>query len=180
MHIRYLLLLICIALFTAGTASAQGVQSIYTDLRGKGCKTLERDDEAAGYLLEECQGVAGYKVHLAHGDDRSNIEIVGPEGSKYDLNFGQIGGGGFSSLGAKAEWRVKKAQGKLVPIALIVRFDLVTDSSRPEKTTSYLVVSKITPREVCRIGRVEPGPNANQEARRMADGSASKPCIKPL
>jgi hypothetical protein len=172
--------LIGIIMAFAFTAYAQGVQSIYTDLRGKGCSTLERDDEAAGYLLEECQGVAGYKIHLASGDDRSNIEVVGPDGSKHDLNFGQIGGGGFSSVGQKAEWRVKREGGKTVPIALIVRFDVTTDSSRPERTTSYLVVSKITPREVCRIGRVDPGPNANQEARRMADASASKPCIKPL
>lgn len=179
MRIRNLSLAISLILAAAATASAQAIQSAYTDLN-KNCKTLERNDKEAGYLLERCMGVAGYKILIESGDDRSNIQVVRPDGSKHDLNFGQIGGGGFSSVGAKAEWRVKKENGKLIPIALIIRFDVVTDSSNSEKTTSYLVVSKITPRQVCRIGEVDPGPNANEEARRMADSSADKPCVKPL
>ena len=178
MRIKYSLLTICFTLACAGAASAQAIQSVYTDF--KNCKTLERDDESAGYLLEECRGAGGYKLRLAHGDDRSNIEVVSPDGSTHDLNLGQIGGGGFSGLGAKAEWRVKRQNGKVIPIALIVRFDVVTDSSTPEKTTSYLVVAKITPQQVCRIGEVDPGPRANEEARRMADSSANKPCVKPM
>jgi hypothetical protein len=180
MRIRTLLIVISLITVSAGTASAQGaIQSAYTDLN-KNCKTLERNDQEAGYLLERCGGSGGYKILVESGDDRSNIQVVRPDGSKHDLNFGQIGGGGFSSVGAKAEWRLKKEGGKLVPIALIIRFNVVTDSSNPEKSTSYLVVSKITPQQVCRVGEIYPGPNANEEARRMADGSASKPCIKPL
>ena len=179
MRIINLSLVIFIIMVAAATASAQAIQSVYTDLN-KNCKTLERDDEAASYLLERCRGVAGYKILVNSGDDRSNIEVVSPNGSKHDLNFGQISGGGFSSVGPRAEWRVKRENGKIVPIALIIRFSVVTDSSNPEKSTSYLVVSKITPQQVCRIGEVDPGPNANEEARRMADSSASKPCVKPL
>lgn len=180
MRIRTPLLVISIIMVAAATASAQGaIQSAYTDLN-KNCKTLERNDQEAGYLLERCAGVAGYKILIESGDDRSNIQVVRPNGSKHDLNFGQIGGGGFSSVGPRAEWRLKQEGGKLIPIALIVRFDVVTDPSNPAKTTSYLVVSKITPREVCRIGEVDPGPNANEAARRMADSSANTPCVKPL
>jgi hypothetical protein len=178
MHIKFSLLAICLTLACSAVVSAQAIQSVYTDF--KNCKTLERDDQAAGYLLEECRGVGGYKLRLAHGDDRSNIEVVGPDGSTHDLNLGQIGGGGFSGLGEKAEWRVRKEGRKTVPVALIVRFNVVTDPSRPEKTASYLVVSKITPGQACRIGQVDPGPSANQQARRMADSSANKPCVKPL
>ena len=174
-----LLIMAFIMALAVTTASGQAIQSIYTDLN-KNCKTLERDDEAAGYILEQCQGVAGYKILVANGDDRANIEIVKPDGSKHDLNFGQIGGAGFSSVGAKAEWRVKREKGKIVPIAIIIRFDLVTDASNPGKTTSYLVVSKITPQKICRIVQVEPGPKANEEARRVADSSAGTPCIDPI
>ncbi|MCA1557718.1 MAG: hypothetical protein LC731_04160, partial [Acidobacteria bacterium] len=120
------MLVLLLTVAGATNASAQKIESVYTDLR-QGCRTLERDDESAGYLLEECQGAGGYKIHLVSGDDRSNIEVISPDGSKHDLNFGQIGGGGFSSVGAKAEWRVKRERGKIVPIGLIIRFDIVTD-----------------------------------------------------
>ncbi|HEX8708360.1 MAG TPA: hypothetical protein VF723_08980 [Pyrinomonadaceae bacterium] len=178
--VKYSLLLICLGALCAATASAQAIQSVYTDSRGKQCRTLERDDDAAGYLLQQCPGVAGYKVQVMSGDDRQNIIVVKPDGSKHELNFGQIGGGGFSDVGAKVEWRVARQRGRLVPIALIVRFNISEDSSNPQKITSYLTVTKITPRKICLIDTVHPGPNANEEARRLADGSASKPCFEVL
>lgn len=169
--------IIGIILACAATASAQAIQSVYTDLN-KNCKTLERDDEAASYLLEQCEGVAGYKLLVVSGDDRQDITIVKPDGSKHELHFGMIGGGGFSSVGDKAEWRVRKQGGKLVPVALIVRFNVSTDPSDSSKISSYLTVTKITPREACRVGEISPGANANEAARRAADSSASKPCLK--
>jgi hypothetical protein len=175
---KFALLLICIFIISAATASAQTAQSVYTDLRGKTCRTIERDDEAAGYLLEQCSGTAGYKLQVMSGDDRQNIIVVKPDGSKHELNFGQIGGGGFSNVGAKAEWRVKRRQGKLFPVALIVRFDVVTGGDG--KSVSYLTVTKITPQKICLIDPIAPGPNANEKARQLADDSASKPCFDPL
>jgi ribosomal protein S6E (S10) len=179
MRITNLFFVICTVMGCAATLSAQAVQSVYTDL-SKNCRTLERDEESAGYLLQQCEGVGGYKLLVNSGDDRQGISVVKPDGSKHELLFWQIGGGGFSSVGEKAEWRVKKVRGKLVPVALIVRFNLSTDPSDSSKITSYLTVTKITPQQVCRVGEIKPGPNANEEARRAADSSAAKPCVKPL
>ncbi len=175
---KYSLLLICIVLVSAATASAQAVQSVYTELSGKTCKTLERDDESAGYLLEQCRGVAGYKLQVVSQDDRQTITVVKPDGSKHELDLGVIGGGGFSGLRGKAEWRVKSENRRLIPIALIIRIDVSTDPSNSQKVTSYLSVSKITPRSICYVQAIDPSPNANVEARRLADSSAAKPCYK--
>ncbi|HEX8921539.1 MAG TPA: hypothetical protein VF766_08665 [Pyrinomonadaceae bacterium] len=175
---RYSVLLMFMLLISAAKASAQAVQSVYTDLSGKTCKTLEEDAESAGYSLEQCQGIAGYKLQVTSQDDRQTVTVVKADNSKHELNLWTLGGAGFSSLRGKAEWRVKRENRRIVPIALIVRIDVVTDSSHPEKTTSYLSVSKITPQRICLIEAIRPGPNANVEARRLADNSASKPCDK--
>jgi opacity protein-like surface antigen len=172
------LLLICIVIASAATASAQATQSVYTDLGGKKCRVIEKDAEAAGYLLEQCPGIAGYQLQVASGDDRQNIIVIKSDGSKHELNFGQIGGGGFSNVGAKAEWRVRRQQGKLMPVALIVRFDVTTGGDG--KSVSYLTVTKITPQKICLIDPIAPGPNQNEKARRLADDSANKPCFDPL
>ena len=178
MRIKKLSFVIFIVIACAVTVAAQALQSVYTDF--KSCKTIERDDASAGYELDQCEGVGGYKLLLESGDDRQNITVVKPDGSKHDLLFGQIGGGGFSGVGEKAEWRVKRQNGHLVPVALIVRFNVSTDPSDSTKITSYLTITKITPQEVCRVGEIEPSPAANEEARRAADNAAAKPCIKPL
>ncbi|MDX6695594.1 MAG: hypothetical protein QOF02_3197 [Blastocatellia bacterium] len=178
MFVKYLLLLIGVVLAFAVPASAQAVQSVYTDFSGKSCKTIEKDEAAAGYLLEECRGIAGYKLQVASQDLRQGITVIKPDGSKHDLDMGLIGGGGFSGLGPRVEWRVKRQQGKLVPIAIIVRFNVNVGGA--EKDTSYLTVTKLTPQKICLIDTIAPGPNANEKARQLADNSANKPCYNPL
>jgi hypothetical protein len=137
---------------------------------------LEKDAAAAAYRMDQCSGIAGYKVRVTSQDERQGLAIVKPDGSVHELDLGYIGGGGFSYIGPKAEWRVRKQKGKLVPIALIVRFNVSTGGEGKE--TSYLAVSKITPKSICFIQAIDPGPDANLKARQAADSAAGKPCYK--
>jgi hypothetical protein len=68
--------------------------------------------------------------------------------------------------------------GKLVPVALIVRYNASEDPETPNKTMSYLAVAKITPTTICVTERISPGPKANEDARRAADVASTKPCLK--
>lgn len=182
MRLKFSLILILILLASGVVASAQGVQSVYTTFNYKKCKTLEENEEAAGYILLECPGIAGYKLHVDSQDLRDGLAIVRPDGSKHELNLGQIGGGGFSSLGRTVEWRVRREKGKLVPFALIVRF-IVSEyvgGDAGSREIPYLTVTKITPQKICLLEPIRAGRNSNIAARRLADNSADKPCYEPL
>jgi len=61
---------------------------------------------------------------------------------------------------------------------LILRYNANEDPEKPDKKTSYLVVTKITANEICVTDKVATGPKANDEARRLADEAAGKPCLK--
>lgn len=181
MRTRQSLLLILTLLASGVVASAQGIQSIYTSLNGKQCKTIEEDEEAAGYISQRCPGVAGYKLIIDSQDLRQGVTVVSPDGAKHELNLGYIGGGSFSFLGDKAEWRVKRVKGKLVPIALIMRFSVAEQQDNGEsKDIPHLTVTKITPQKICLLEPTPAGRNANVDARRLADNSADKPCYEPL
>jgi hypothetical protein len=182
MRAKHSLLLILTLLVSGVVASAQGIQSVYTNLSGKGCKTIEDHPEYAGHFLERCRGVAGYQLEVDSQDLRQGVTVVSPDGKKHELNLGYIGGGAFSFLGNKAEWRVKKVKGKLVPIALIMRFS-VSQMQPPDgesKDIPHLTVTKITPHKICLLEPEPAGRNANITARRIADNSADKPCYEPL
>ena len=181
MRAKHSLLLILTLLASCVVASAQSIQSVYTTLNGKACKTIEEDEEAAGYMLQHCPGVAGYKLEVGSQDLRQGVAVISPDGTKHELTLGYIGGGAFSFLGDKAEWRVKRVKGKLVPIALIMRFS-VTQMQPPDgtqKDVPYLTVTKITPHKICLLEPQPAGRNANVEARQLADNSADKPCYEP-
>jgi hypothetical protein len=166
-----------IILFGATTLAAQSIQSLYSDLESSKCKTLESQEEGS-YALQQCPGIAGYKLLVEDFDLRQTVTVVKPDGTKHPLNFGGVIHPGFSSLGPKAEWRVKNEKRKVVPIALIVRFNASENPEDSSKITSYLVVSKITPAKICVTDKIQPGPSANEEARRAADSAAGKPCLE--
>jgi hypothetical protein len=170
---KFLIFISAIIVFAAAHSSAQ-VTSVYTDLDASKCKTLELDEEGGGLYRGECKGVGGYKLHAVEGDLRQSIDVISPDGGKRQLKFWDVSSA-FSSLGSKAEWRVRRG----VPFALIVRFNISEDPEDSSKITSLLVVSKITPDGSCVTDVVRPQANQNVVARRLADASASKPCKFP-
>jgi hypothetical protein len=168
---KLLLFISAITFFAAAHSTAQ-VTSIYTDLDASKCKTLELDEEGAGRYRGECKGVGGYKLHVTEGDLRQSIDVVAPGGKKTQLGFWNVSSA-FSSVGSKAEWRVRRG----VPFALIVRFNVSEDPEDAHKITSLLVVSRIKRNGSCITDVVRPQADQNVIARRLADASASKPCM---
>jgi len=172
-------LLAVVILFGSLTyAKAQSISSAYTSLDAKQCKTLKSSSAEAGSYEARCKGVGGYSLMVSEGDLRQNITVVTPAGKQHSLELWSVISGGFSSVGPKAEWRTVKQNSKLVPVALIVRFNASEDPSNSNKTTSYLAVAKITAAEVCVTSKISPGAKANEEARLAADDAANKPCLK--
>jgi hypothetical protein len=168
-------IIICI-LVCAVCAAAQSNRSVYSNLGAKSCRTLKSDDSEGNSYVGICGGVGGYKLQVEEGDLRQNIQVITPAGQKHSLELWIVVASGFSSLGDKAEWRVRTQRGKVVPIALIFRYDTNNPDGFAEKK-SYLVVAKITPTKICVTHKIEPGAGANVTARAAADESADKPCL---
>jgi hypothetical protein len=163
-----------LALILFGVASAQRPQSVYTGLSEKACKTIESNPDEGGSYRGECPGVGGYKLELLEGDLRQSINVIAPSGAKYELDLWTNVSGAFSSLGVRAEWRVRQTGKKQTPVALIVRFNASENPEKPEQNTSYLVVAKITGGAVCVTDVIKPSGNQNKLARARADVSAEK------
>jgi hypothetical protein len=112
------------------TPTALSFTSIYTDF-AKQCRTLEEPTDHNLTLLRRCPGVAGYKFLLEWDDDALTISMVNPRGKKFDLGLREMFTDvkPYADLRAKAEWRVKREHGTVVPVALIVRVDPMNDMS---------------------------------------------------
>ena len=172
-----LLCLIAI-LACAATAVAQSNRSVYTPLGDKDCRKIKSAEAGDDGYEGRCPGTAGYSLLLSEGDLRQNITIITPKGTQHSLDLWSVVSGGFSSLGPKAEWRLASQNRKLVPVALILRYNASEDPESPNKLTTYLAVAKITATEICVTDKISPGPKANEDARRAADAASTKPCLK--
>ena len=173
------ILLCLIAIFScAATAVAQSNRSVYTPLGDKDCRKIKSAEAGDDGYEGRCPGTAGYSLLLSEGDLRQNITIITPKGTQHSLDLWSVISGGFSSVGPKAEWRLASQNRKLVPVALIIRYNASEDPESPNKITSYLAVAKITATEICVTDKISPGPKANEDARRAADAASTKPCLK--
>ncbi len=159
-----------LALLLISPASIAQMKSHYTGLTDKDCKasSVAVEDGYSGV----CPGVAGYTLELLEGDLRQTVNVITPDKKKHELELWSNVSSGFSSLGAKAEWRMK---GK-VPVALIIRFNASENPDDSSKITSYLVVVKISKADVCIIDIVKPSKKQNIEARALADIPAKRVC----
>ena len=174
---KYKLLVVLIALGFSGAfafAQAQPPQSVYTSVDAKKCRTIKSSDAEAGDYLGRCAGIAGYALLLAEGDLRQNVTVVTPLKKEHSLDLWTVVSSAFSSVGNTIEWRTVKRK----PVALILRYNVTEDPEKPDKKTSYLVVTKITDKEICVTDKVPPGAKANDEARRLADEAVTKSCMK--
>ena len=158
-------------------AASAKISSIYTPLAGKSC-VLVKEDKETGNSLQSCPGVANGKVIVAYDDQRMSITLVLAEDKKEQpLDLWTVVTKSFSSLGASVEWRVMQDSKKSVPLALIVR---VNATSSDGKKSSYLAIAKVSADQACVVDviSVASDRDANQRARRSADQSADKPCLR--
>ncbi len=147
-------------------------KSLYTSTNSKACKIIKNDPNEGGSYEAECHGVGGYKVHLLEGDLRQTLNIITPRNKIFELNFWGFYSG-FTTVGEKIEWRVKKG----TPIALIARYN-VENKDNSKKKRSYLIISKIRKDSCCVTDVVPSKANQNLEARKLADVAIKRPCIK--
>lgn len=169
-----------ILLLTQGAAprGAPAAGSVYTNLDRGRCRTIAEEHEGYSWT-KQCPGVAGYRLQLLMGDERESITVVKPDGTQHPLEFWSTVSPAFSSVGPRAEWRVRRRGGRVEPYALIVRLD-ANENPEQRKVVSYLVVVRFGPDKICVTEKVPPGPRANEVARHAADNSASKPCLRGI
>ena len=172
------IVLIIAALFAGASISVAQNRSVYTPLDTKNCRTVKAPNADEDDLLGRCRGVAGYALLISEGDLRQNLIVVTPKRTEHSLELWDVISGGFSTVGPKVEWRMAHQNGKLSPVALIIRYNANEDAEHPNKLMSYLAVAKITADEICVTDKISPGANANNAARRAADSAATKPCLK--
>jgi hypothetical protein len=158
--------------------------SVYTKLSRKACKIQEEDPDE-GYTMS-CPGIAGYRlsVHgLEHSDMHSmSVSVIAPNRKEYPLQFESRASQRFEQpLGDKVEWRVTKTGKQKTPVAIIIRSNLqeeTDDGVITSSVASYLIVSKLTTKEICVVNRIKTSKDANQQARTSADKAAKEACLK--
>lgn len=161
-------------LVSAGSASAENFDSLYTRLdHSKDCELVKRDPES-GFSDLRCPGVAGYSYLLRSTDGRESVSYG------YGDEPGMATFSAFNYAGGTVEWRIE-ARDRNRPLAAIQRW-FVADGDG-EWSTQILVVSRVAQpddAQTCVMGYVDAsdGAPANLRARAIADRVSGFECTR--
>lgn len=155
-------------------AIAQQIVSDYTDLdHDQHCSVFAAAGPDEGdWSNMVCQGWRGYPVIIYYSDARESL-FYGflPSG---DLSPTWESFVGFNQAGPKIEWRIEQDGPRATPFATIHRWFVDAGREQPVEVLVVQKVGQLHPREGCVVGYVVAtgNPEANEKARRIADGKA--------
>jgi len=145
-------------------AAADEIASAYSRFDLKDCEQVEKPD---GFVFEgswRCEGYGGANFLVSGADSRSLVAF-GPGGGNncaFSKTFQP-----FNIALSPIEWRLWDGK----PFAAIERWSIAAG----EKTVTWLVVSALHGSDACHVHYVAGSyPNANEQARRIADELAEK------
>ncbi len=163
---------------TGASASEKArIKSRFTTIELKTCEVIKIDRQGGAWI---CKGLSGYPVYVATGDLRQFISF-GPLGQTRRAATQTLKA--FSSIfapkrdRATIEWRFRRADGRDVPYATIVRFYTASGAAKGNADASdgtkgeVLIVTKVTPTEACQLALIDAraNPDAIILARSAAD-----------
>lgn len=171
----YRLLSIVLAAAFPGGASAEVVQSAYTELdEGQDCAVFSGGSQNEAHWADlVCSGYKGYPILIYYSDARESLFYGFPPSGERAPVWESFAS--FNRAGQTVEWRIAMEGSREIPFATIHRW-FVEDPDRA-KPVEVLVVEKvgrIGEWQGCAVGYVVAtgNANANAEARRIADEKA--------
>jgi hypothetical protein len=143
-------------------------QSQFSSIDPASCRLLEENLEEGGWWRRLCKGAAGYQLELSESDLRQDIVVIAPGRRQGELGLSDIvAKGAFNGLGKTAEWR---GADPAKPETLIVRLNVASGPEGNLPDISRLVVVRLKA-TACIVAIVPPGPDQNEKARAIADGT---------
>jgi hypothetical protein len=157
-------LLILMLAASTGTALAQTITKVETELVKGRCRFIADDGEVGHYALKRCPGLGGARVYTTAGVHDVALSF------KWGRKEAEVFSSG--SIGLKLEWRGIKDKQGFRPHAVIVQ-RIIKDHRKDEKHNVWAVI-RIEPRNACQIAVIdeEANPDALTLARTTADTEA--------
>jgi hypothetical protein len=165
-----------------GTASGEVVREGFATTmlhpRAEQCIVLEVDTAGAPSTLR-CAGAGRWELLLVtDAEGRATLAVVDPEGAEHPLDAERVVGHERASRFAeRVDWRITGAR-RAPPTALIVTHVAIRpDGARNSAGERLELLVVRIGEEVCVTDRVTAVEGAREEARRLAETAAERPCL---
>lgn len=150
------------------------IDVVWTHVSPEECKVVTRWQNSP---FRVCPRVAGYQL-LYSGDEASpQIVIVTPNRKRHVIHYWDLNAGNFISLAKGVTWKlVRSRTGKITPLALMLQANIKLDESTRFQNP-YTIIAKLTPTEVCVVGRVPANSTSAADIAGVSTSARSKRCV---
>lgn len=157
---------------------SQAATSLYSDLYGKSCKTIELD-KASGANTRRCTGVGGFSLLVHEANAQTSVDIVTPAGAVYPLEYWEVVTPGLARVGRKAEWRVVQRGTRVAPTGLLVRLDTSNAATTGPRVAagSIITAARIDADGACVVYQGNAEPSTADALARSASADMRSKCL---
>jgi hypothetical protein len=147
---------------------------IWTELSPEKCgrvtKLQDRDFRA-------CPPVAGYQLLYGGDEAHPDVIVVGPNRKQHVIQYWDLTSDNFVSLSKRVTWQIARSRtGKVTPLSLGLEADVKVNPFW-RFGGPYTILTKLTPAEVCVVGRVPSGPYEAEDLASLRGWAPSAKCI---
>ena len=144
--------------------TSKRIKSVYTSLDIEKCKVLETYKESGGRAFR-CKGYQDIPLYVTKWGGRFDVD-AGVPNSEWTTARRP-----YNSIGDTVEWRIHNSK----PVAMILRYNFMTDGMYPTRTSELAVTSvgrEGSPGWLIEWVKADAQPNQNTAARQIADRQA--------
>lgn len=150
------------------------IDFVWTDLSPAKCNRVTR---LQNNQFRACPPVAGYQL-LYGGDETSpQLIIVTPNRKRHVIYYWDLTAGNFINLEKGVSWELARSRaGKITPLALMLKAN-IKQGEFTRFQNPYTIVAKLTPTEVCVVGRVPTNSTSSADIAGVSNSAPDKTCV---
>lgn len=160
------------------SVQAAAATSMYSELYGKSCKVVDLD-QGSGAATRLCFGVGGFNLLVHEANGQSAVDIVTPARAVYPLEYWEVVTPGLARVGRKAEWRLERRAGRMVPTGLLVRLDSGDPAPQGPRLApgAIITAARIEADGACVVYQGDAAPRSADTEARSAAADPRRHCL---
>ena len=149
---------------------------IRTELSPEKCSRVTRLQDKD---FRACPPVARYQLLYGGDKARPDVIVIGPNRKQHVIQYWDLTSENFVSLTKRVTWQIARSRtGKVTPLSVgfeaHVKVNPLWRFGGP-----YTILAKLTPEEVCVVGRVPSGPYQAEDLASVRGSAPGTKCIPP-
>ena len=161
----------CLAQFITDKKTNEPREMLGSNISGPECKPGQDDFDEE---VRVCKGREGYSLEIKGDENRPQISLLSPEGTRDKIPYWDLTDKGYQSIQSSVLWIIVNEPKKTVSVTFRLKVEPRQDYAQ---WGFYEIIARVSPGPVCVVGSVPASPSSAGESVAIASSPDRYPCL---